>query len=61
MSNPYIPYAARIKDIRQETEGERPIKTFTVEFADEKTWDSFKQQDIQIILSLLINLGLNNG
>ncbi|MCP4716366.1 MAG: heterodisulfide reductase subunit F, partial [Deltaproteobacteria bacterium] len=44
MSNPYIPYEAVIKDLCQETDGARPIKTFTVEFKDEKTWDAFQQQ-----------------
>ena len=41
MSNPYIPYPAVIKDIRQETEGERAINTFTVDFADKKVWNEF--------------------
>jgi len=40
-SNPYIPFSAVIKDLRQETDGARPIKTFTVEFKDLKTWDRF--------------------
>jgi len=44
MSNPYIPYPAVIKDIRQETEGERAIKTFTVNFIDEKVWNEFAQR-----------------
>ena len=41
MSNPYIPYPAVIKDLRQETEGERAINTFTVDFADKKVWNEF--------------------
>ena len=41
MSNPYIPYPAVIKDLCQETEGERAIKTFTVDFADKKVWKAF--------------------
>ena len=41
MSNPYIPYPAVIKDLRQETEGERAIKTFTGDFADKKVWNEF--------------------
>ena len=41
MSNPYIPYLAVIKDIRQETEGDRAIKTFTVDFIDKKVWKEF--------------------
>jgi NAD(P)H-flavin reductase len=41
MSNPYIPYPAVIKDLRQETEGDRAIKTFTVDFADKKVWNEF--------------------
>ena len=41
MSNPYIPYPAVIKDLRQETEGERAIKTFTVDFVDKKVWNEF--------------------
>ncbi len=44
MSNPYIPYSAVIKDLRQETEGERAIKTFTVDFADKKVWNEFAQK-----------------
>jgi NAD(P)H-flavin reductase len=41
MSNPYIPYPAVIKELRQETEGDRAIKTFTVDFADKKVWKEF--------------------
>lgn len=41
MANPYIPYPAVIKDIRQETEGERPIKTFTVHFENDGVWKTF--------------------
>ena len=44
MSNPYIPYSAVIKDLRQETEGERAIKTFTVDFTDKKVWNEFAQK-----------------
>jgi len=44
MGNPYIPYLANVKDIREETAGDRPIKTFTVAFKDEKVWGSFRQQ-----------------
>ncbi len=44
MSNPYIPYSAVIKDLRQETEGERAIKTFTVDFTDKKVWNKFAQK-----------------
>ncbi len=40
MSNPYIPVQAVVKDLRQETDGARPIKTFTVEIKDKK--DKFK-------------------
>ncbi len=42
MSNPYIPYEAKIKDVRQETDGDRPIRTFTVTFKDKKDQKAFK-------------------
>lgn len=44
MDNPYIPLPATVKDIRQETDGERPIKTLTVVFKDEKQQRAFRQQ-----------------
>ena len=44
MSNPYIPYSAEIKDVRRETDGERPIKTFKVVFKEKKVKDSFNQK-----------------
>ncbi len=42
MSNPYIPLEAKIQDIRQETDGDRPIKTFTVVLSDKKQQKSFQ-------------------
>lgn len=42
MSNPYIPFEATVKDIRQETGGERPIKTFTVVLKDKKHQHAFR-------------------
>jgi len=41
MTNPYLPHPARIADVRQETEGARPIRTFTVELQDKKAWHDF--------------------
>jgi NAD(P)H-flavin reductase len=39
--NPYIPWLAVIKDIRDEVIGERAIKTFQFSFADEKVQNDF--------------------
>ena len=47
MSNPYIPYPAVIKDLRQGTDGERAIKTFTGDFADKKVWNEFAHKPVQ--------------
>jgi len=43
-NNPYIPYEAEIKEVRQETGGERPIKTFTMQLKDKNVQKSFRQQ-----------------
>lgn len=42
MSNPYIPHEATIRDIRQETDGDRPIRTFTVVFNDATRQSGFR-------------------
>lgn len=43
-TNPYIPKTATVKDIRLESGGGRPIKTFRVEFDDPADAESFKQR-----------------
>ena len=43
MSNPYIPSLAVIKNIFQETEGARPVKTFRVVFKDIEAKKKFNQ------------------
>jgi len=57
MSNPYIPYPAVIKDLRQETEGERAIKTFTIDFVDKKVWDEFAQKPGQCAMVGISGIG----
>jgi NAD(P)H-flavin reductase len=43
-NNPYIPYEAEVKQVRQETEGARPIKTFTMQLRDKDAQKTFRQQ-----------------
>jgi sulfhydrogenase subunit gamma (sulfur reductase) len=43
MSNPYIPHLAVIKDVYQETEGARAIKTFKIVLEDNRIKKIFKQ------------------
>ncbi len=43
-SNPYLPYIVNIEDAWYETPGDRAIKTFKVNFADEKVWDTWSHE-----------------
>ena len=40
-SNPYLPYIVNIEEAWYETPGDRAIKTFKVNFTDEKVWDTW--------------------
>lgn len=48
--NPYLPYLARIVDIKQETRGERAIKTFTAEFLDKDVQENFTFRPGQTVM-----------
>jgi sulfhydrogenase subunit gamma (sulfur reductase) len=43
-SNPYLPYTVNIEEAWYETPGDRAIKTFKVNFADEKVWDTWSHE-----------------
>jgi sulfhydrogenase subunit gamma (sulfur reductase) len=44
-SNPYLPYIARIEDAWYETPvGDRAVKTFKVNFVDDKVWDTWSHR-----------------
>ncbi|MBN2168572.1 MAG: FAD/NAD(P)-binding protein [Actinobacteria bacterium] len=43
-SNPYLPYTVRIEEAWFETPGDRCIKTFKVNFTDEKVWDTWSHK-----------------
>ena len=43
-SNPYLPYIVNIEDAWYETPGDRAIKTFKVNFADPKVWDTWSHE-----------------
>lgn len=44
-SNPYLPYIVRIEDTWYETPvGDRAVKTFKVNFVDEKVWDTWSHR-----------------
>ena len=42
-SNPYLPYIVNIEEAWYETPvGDRAVKTFKVNFADDKVWDNWR-------------------
>ncbi|HEY5502416.1 MAG TPA: FAD-binding oxidoreductase, partial [Candidatus Anoxymicrobiaceae bacterium] len=44
-SNPYLPYIVNIEDAWYETPvGDRAVKTFKVNFQDEKVWDTWSHK-----------------
>ncbi len=57
MNNPYIPYEAVIREIKEMTQGERPIKMFTVVFKDDKVKESFKQKPGQCAMIGIPGIG----
>ena len=57
MRNPYLPNIAVIKDIKQETLGARPIKTFTTVFKDEDAKNTFKQDPGQCAMVGIAGVG----
>lgn len=57
IENPYLPYLARIVDIKEETQGERAIKTFTAEFLDEEVQENFNFQPGQTVMVSIFGRG----
>jgi sulfhydrogenase subunit gamma (sulfur reductase) len=57
MNNPYLPYFAIIEDIKQETSGVRPIKTFTTALKDERAKDTFRQRPGQCAMVGITGVG----
>ncbi|MCG2794936.1 MAG: FAD/NAD(P)-binding protein [Actinomycetia bacterium] len=56
-SNPYLPYTVKIEDAWYETPGERAIKTFKVNFTDEKVWDAWSHEPGQCAMVGLLGVG----
>lgn len=55
--NPYLPHPAIIKEVRQETMGERAVRTFIVEFEDEKSASVFKYMPGQLAMLSIFGKG----
>lgn len=56
-SNPYLPYIARIEETWYETPGERSIKTFKVNFADESVWNTWSHRPGQCAMVGRLGIG----
>lgn len=56
-SNPYLPYEVKIEETWFETPGERAIKTFKVNFTDEKVWDSWSHKPGQCAMVGKLGIG----
>lgn len=57
MSNPYLPHQGTIESIRQETSGERPIKTFTVVREDGVFREAFNHKPGQCAMVGILGVG----
>lgn len=57
MNNPYLPSWATIVDIRDETAGERSVKTFRVVFQDESVQESFSYRPGQCAMVGILGKG----
>ena len=57
MENPYIPHLAVITDIRDETTGERAIKTFKVAFQENSVSENFTYQPGQCAMLGILGKG----
>ncbi len=55
--NPYLPYVARIEEAQYETTGDRCIKTFKVNFTDEKVWDVWNHRPGQCAMVGRLGVG----
>ncbi|MDH4123110.1 MAG: FAD/NAD(P)-binding protein [Thermoplasmata archaeon] len=55
--NPYLPHAAVVRDIAQETSGERAVRTFTVDFEDENVSSNFKYRPGQLAMISVFGRG----
>ncbi len=57
MSNPYIPYLMNIEEAWYEAGGARAIKTFKVNFADPKVWETWSHRPGQCAMVGLPGVG----
>ena len=57
MNNPYVPYLATIKEIRDEVGGSRPIKTLKVVFNDNEIRNNFKFKSGQCAMLSVFGIG----
>jgi len=57
IKNPYLPHHGKIKSIRQETSGERPIKTFKVVLADDDFREAFDYKPGQCAMVGMLGMG----
>lgn len=55
--NPYLPYPAVVKEVRQETLGERAVRTFVVDFEDRRVASSFRYRPGQLAMLSIFGKG----
>jgi NAD(P)H-flavin reductase len=55
--NPYLPYPAIVREVRQETVGERAVRTFIVDFEDEKRASEFRYRPGQLAMLSVFGKG----
>jgi sulfhydrogenase subunit gamma (sulfur reductase) len=55
--NPYLPYPAIVREVRQETVGERGVRTFIVDFEDEKRASEFRYRPGQLAMLSVFGKG----
>jgi len=55
--NPYLPHPAIVREVRQETFGERAVRTFIVDFEDEKRSAEFRYRPGQLAMLSVFGKG----
>jgi len=56
-ANPYLPYLATVTDVRQETDGDRAVRTFNLDFDDQTIASSFKYKPGQLAMLSVFGKG----
>ncbi|MEM4262158.1 MAG: FAD/NAD(P)-binding protein [Thermoplasmata archaeon] len=55
--NPYLPHPAIVREVRQETAGERAVRTFMVDFEDERCASEFNYRPGQLAMLSVFGKG----